>query len=35
VLSGRGLYDGPIARPEESHQVWCVWVWSKSLAEGA
>jgi len=24
VLSGRGLCDGPIARPEESYRVWCV-----------
>jgi hypothetical protein len=28
VLSGRGLCDGPIPRPEESHRLWCVWVWS-------
>jgi hypothetical protein len=27
----RGLCDGPIARPEESYRVWCVWVWSWSL----
>jgi hypothetical protein len=27
VLSGRGLYDGPIPRPEDSHWVWCAWVW--------
>jgi hypothetical protein len=26
VLSGRGLYDGLITRPEESYRVWCVWV---------
>jgi hypothetical protein len=26
VLSGRGLCDGPITCPEESYQVWCVWV---------
>ena len=26
VLSGRGLRDGLITRPEESYQVWCVWV---------
>jgi hypothetical protein len=31
VLSDRGLCDGPIARPEESCRVWCVWVWSWSL----
>jgi hypothetical protein len=24
VLSGRGLYDGPIPRPEESCRLWCV-----------
>jgi hypothetical protein len=24
VLSGRGLYDGPIPRPEESYRLWCV-----------
>jgi len=24
VLLGSGLYDGPITRPEESYQVWCV-----------
>jgi hypothetical protein len=24
VLSGRGLCDGPIPRPEESCRVWCV-----------
>jgi hypothetical protein len=23
VLSGRGHYDGPIARPEESYRLWC------------
>jgi hypothetical protein len=23
-LSGRGLRDGPITRPEESYRVWCV-----------
>ena len=27
VLSGRGLWDGIITRPEESYQVRCVWVW--------
>jgi len=31
VLSGRGYYVGLITRPEESHRVWCVWVWSWSL----
>jgi hypothetical protein len=24
VVSGRGLCDGPIPRPEESYQMWCV-----------
>jgi hypothetical protein len=24
VLTGRGLCDGPIPRPEESHRLWCV-----------
>jgi hypothetical protein len=24
VLSGRGLFDGLITRPEESYRVWCV-----------
>ena len=24
VLSGRGLCDEPIARPEESYRLWCV-----------
>jgi len=27
VLSGRGLCDGLITRPEESYRVLCVWVW--------
>jgi hypothetical protein len=26
VLSGRGLCDGPIPRPEESYRLWCVLV---------
>ena len=26
VLSGTGLCDGLITRPEESYRVWCVWV---------
>jgi hypothetical protein len=26
VLSGRGLWDGPIPRPEESYRLWCVLV---------
>jgi hypothetical protein len=25
VLSGRGLCDGPIPRPEESFRLWCVY----------
>jgi hypothetical protein len=24
VLSGRGLWDGPIPRPEKSYRLWCV-----------
>jgi hypothetical protein len=24
VLKGRGLCDGPIPRPEDSYQLWCV-----------
>ena len=24
VLSGRGLCDGPIPRPEKSYRLWCV-----------
>jgi hypothetical protein len=24
VLSGRGLCNGPIPRPEESYRLWCV-----------
>jgi hypothetical protein len=24
VLSGRGVCDGPIPRPEESYRLWCV-----------
>jgi hypothetical protein len=27
LLSGRGLCDGPISRPEESNRVWCVSVY--------
>jgi hypothetical protein len=26
VLSGRGLYDGLITRPEESYWLWCVFM---------
>jgi hypothetical protein len=28
-LSGRGLCDGPIPRPEESYRLWCVIVWDQ------
>ena len=28
VLSGRGLCNGLITRPEESYRLWCVVVWS-------
>jgi hypothetical protein len=31
VLSCKGLCVGLIIRPEESYQVWYVWVWSTSL----
>ena len=31
VLSGRGLCDGLITRPEESYRLWCVIVWSRNL----
>jgi hypothetical protein len=31
VLSGRGVCDGLITRPEEFYRVWCIWVWSWSL----
>ena len=31
VLSGRGLRDGLIIRPEESYRMWRVWVWSRNL----
>jgi len=27
-VSGRGLCDELIIRPEDSYRVWCVWVWS-------
>ena len=30
VLSGRGVCDGLITRPEEFYWGWCVWVWSWS-----
>ena len=35
VWSGRGLCDGPIARPEESYRLWCVIVWSTNLENEA
>jgi len=35
VLSGRGLCDELITRLEESHRIWCVWVWSWSLCNKA
>ena len=31
VLSGSGLCDGPITRPEESYWEWRVWVWSRNI----
>jgi len=31
VLSRRGLCNVLITRPEESYQVWCVWVWFRNL----
>jgi hypothetical protein len=31
VLSGRGHYDGPITRPEESYRVWRVRILSRSF----
>jgi hypothetical protein len=31
VLSGRGLCDGLITRPEESYRVWCICVWFRNL----
>jgi hypothetical protein len=30
VLSGRGLCDGLITRPEESYRVCCAWMWSNA-----
>ena len=27
VLSGKGIFDGPITCPEESYRVWNIWVW--------
>ena len=37
VLSGKGLYDNLITRPEESYRLWCVvcaCVWSRNLKNG-
>jgi hypothetical protein len=31
VVSGRGLCDGLITRPEESYRLWCVVVWYRKL----
>jgi len=31
VLSGRGLRDELITRPEESCRMWCVVVWSRNI----
>jgi hypothetical protein len=31
VLSGKGLCDGVIIRPEESYRMWRVCVWSRNL----
>jgi len=31
VLSGRGLSDGLITRPEKSYRLWRVVVWSRNL----
>jgi hypothetical protein len=33
VLSGRGLCDELITRPEESYQLWRVVVWLRNLAD--
>jgi len=33
VLSGRGLCDELITRPEESYRLWCVVVWSRKPQE--
>ena len=35
VLSGRGLCDELITRPEESYRLWCVVVWSRNLKNEA
>jgi hypothetical protein len=31
VLSCRGIYDGPITRPEESCRLWCIRVSTRYL----
>jgi hypothetical protein len=33
VLSGRGLCDGLIIRPEESYRVWRVWVCDREASK--
>jgi hypothetical protein len=33
VLSGRGLCDELVPRPEESYRMWCVWLWSWSVVK--
>jgi hypothetical protein len=34
LMSGRGLCDGLVRRPEESYRLWCVWcVWPWNLDE--
>jgi len=35
VWSGRSLCDGSITRREESYRVWCVWLSSRNLIQGA
>ena len=32
VLSGRGLCDGLITRPEESYRLWCVVVYNQETS---
>jgi hypothetical protein len=31
VLSGTGLFDGPITRIEDSYRLWCLFMWSRNL----
>jgi hypothetical protein len=33
VLSGRGLCDGLITRPEESYRQWCVVVYDQEISK--